>query len=282
MHWLLLLLALLTFGTSAEAAKIRIIVESPGGLQQKVYLSRPVDLAADRPVVFVVHGSAQSAREVLDQWQDLAIEHQFLLVAPEFEGRQFPGSTDYSLGNLFDDEHRLRPAKDRYFAMIEPIFDEVRRRYGMTSRRYSIYGASAGAQFVQRFLYFVPEARVFRAVAADADWYTMPVLDIRYPFGLFGTPVGDDQLARALQSPLTILLSGQEDNSMAGAPGVTAEVLAQGPDRLARGGAFFETAQIAAAQAGVPLGWRSVALPAGTDTSGPGMAEAATPYLLSP
>ena len=45
-------------------------------------------------------------------------------------------------------------------------FVTVKAATGNRSERYHLYGHSAGAQFVHRFLYFMPDARVAKAVAA--------------------------------------------------------------------------------------------------------------------
>ncbi len=58
----LLLLLCLSPGT-VEAAKIRIKVDSPAGIEQNIYLTRPVHLAGDRPVVFVMHGVGRNSEE---------------------------------------------------------------------------------------------------------------------------------------------------------------------------------------------------------------------------
>jgi hypothetical protein len=279
---LLLLPVLLAIASAAEAAKIRITVETPGGLQQNVYLTRPLGLAPERPVVFVFGGVGQSASEVRDRWHDLAVERDFLLVVPEFKGWQFPESGDYSLGNLFDAAGRLRPEREWFFTMIEPIFDDVRRRYGMTTDGYAMYGDAAGARFVQRCLYFIPKVRLTRAVAATADWYTMPSFDAHFPYGLSGTAVSPDQLVQALQSTLTILLDEPGAGEEHASPEPTAEILAQGPDGPARGQAFQAAAQVAAEAAGVTLGWQLVTVPGTTDPVGVRMAKAAIPYLLEP
>ena len=47
----------------AGAAKVRILVESPTGLQQKVYMTRPAGLTAERPIVLVMHGMRRNADE---------------------------------------------------------------------------------------------------------------------------------------------------------------------------------------------------------------------------
>ena len=276
---LLVLLILLLPSADAEAAKIRIRVETPGGIQQNVFLSRPVHLAPDRPVVFVLHGVGRNAGEYRDQWHELALEHDFLLVVPEFSERLYPGAQSYNLGNVFDPEGRVRPESEWSFSAIEAVFEEVRRRFGMTARSYAIYGHSAGAQFLHRFLFHVPNARVTRAVAASADWYTMPVFNVAYPYGLRGSVVGSPDLAAALQLPLTVLLGEPAEDPQHPGLNHTPEALAQGPHRLARGQAFFSAASDAATALGVPFGWQLLMVPgAGHDNRL--LAPAAIPTLL--
>ena len=92
------------------------------------------------------------------------------------------------------------------YSAIEPLFQDAIRRYGMVTTGYSLYGHSAGSQFVHRFLFHVPDAHVVRAVAANAGWYTMPDLQVEWPYGLRGSRVDSDKLASALNTPLTVLL----------------------------------------------------------------------------
>jgi poly(3-hydroxybutyrate) depolymerase len=274
----LLLLLCLSPGT-VEAAKIRIKVDSPAGIEQNIYLTRPVHLAGDRPVVFVMHGVGRNAEEYRDQWHELAIEHDFLLVVPEFSKRQFPGSGAYNLGNVFDAAGKVRPVAEWSFSAIEPIFDEVRRRFGMTTKAYAIYGHSAGAQFVHRFLYHVPNARVTRAVLANAGWYTMPVYNVAYPYGLRNSVVSSADLASVLRMPVTVLLGEQDIDPQHPSLNREPEALLQGPHRFARGQAFFDAAADASARLGVPFGWLMLTVP-GADHDNRTMAPAAIPWLL--
>ncbi|MGK2927717.1 MAG: hypothetical protein ACSLE2_19045 [Lysobacterales bacterium] len=277
---ILLLTALLSLpAADATAAKVLIRVQSPGGVEQKVHLARPVGLAADRPIVFVMHGVQRNADEYRDQWYDLAEEHGFLVVVPEFSDDDFPGAEGYNYGNVYDETGAIRPRSTWAFEAIEPIFDDVRRRYGMTAEGYSIYGHSAGSQFVHRFLMHVPEARVARVVAANAGWYTMPDFSIDFPYGLRGSAVGREELGRALQLPVTVLLGDADTDPQHPSLRRTPEALAQGAHRFARGQAFFATARVAAADLQVPFGWRLATVP-GADHDNIKMAPAAVPYLL--
>ena len=226
-----------------------------------------------------MHGMQRNADEYRDQWYALAEEHDFLLVVPEFDERDFAGARGYNLGHVYGPKGGARDPSRWAFSAIEPIFDEVRRRYGMTAQGYAIYGHSAGAQFVHRFLLHVPDARVSRAVSANAGWYTMPDLAVDFPYGVRGSVVGRDRLRQALQLPLVVLLgqddTDPEDPDLRRTPGA----LAQGPHRLARGQAFFGAGQVAAQQLGVPYAWRLETVP-GADHDNRKMAPAAIPYLL--
>jgi poly(3-hydroxybutyrate) depolymerase/endonuclease/exonuclease/phosphatase family metal-dependent hydrolase len=257
-------LAVILFGPwcqAAQAAKIQFRFENPAGPAIDVYVTRPVGLAADRPVVFVMHGMERNAGDFRDQWHELANEHGFLLVAPEFSDADFAGPEGYDFGNVFDAAGNAQPRDNWSFAAIEPLFDEIRRRYGMTTERYAIYGHSAGAQFVHRFICHVPEARISQAVIANAGWYMMPDQDTAYPYGFRDSVIGARQLEVALQLPVTILLGEADTDPDDPDLRRTPEALEQGEHRLARGQRYFDAAQAAAELLGVPLNWKLQTVP---------------------
>ena len=277
---ILFLVLALTWAEAAPAAKILIKVDALDGPPIRVFITRPLHLEKDRPIVFVMHGVNRNAGDYRDQWHELAKEHEFLLVVPEFSDRNFPGPESYNLGNVIDRDDNIVSKSRWSFSAIEPIFDEVRRRYGMTTQRYSIYGHSAGSQFVHRFIFHVPEARVSQIVSANAGWYMMPDYGRDFPYGLRRSAVTRDNLAAALQLPVTILL-GEEDNdpdhpNLRRRP----EAMEQGAHRLERGYSFFEAAGAYAQQKNIPFNWQLVTVP-GADHDNSLMAPAAIPYLLA-
>ena len=275
---IVLLHGLLLVAPEAHAEKDQFVHVTPGGVEQPVFVGFPNDIGRDHPVVFVMHGVRRNADEYRDQWLELAERHGFLLVVPEFSDAAFPGAAGYNLGNVYDEEGTIRPRADWAFAAIDPLFDAVRTRYRVTAEHYSIYGHSAGAQFVHRFLMHVPEARVARAVAANAGWYTMPDFNVALPYGLQGSAVSEGDLNRALRQPLTILLGEADTDPDDPNLRRTDEAMEQGPHRLYRGRAFYEAALIAAGQAGVALNWNLVTVPeVGHDNAR--MAPAAVPFL---
>ena len=164
---ILLVLALALTGRAAPAA-----ASAPrdnfdftqAGHHVKVWYHAPAGLGADAPVVFVMHGVGRNGEDYRNNWTAAADAHRFLLVVPEFSKAEFPGDDGYNYGNTVDKIGAPLPREPWSFNMIEPIFDAVRTRLGSRRANYLIFGHSAGAQFVQRLLYFVPQARVARAV----------------------------------------------------------------------------------------------------------------------
>ena len=279
--WRILILAAIFYSLtgSAHAAKIRFKLQSPNGSTMSVYVSRPTGLAPDRPVVFVLHGVNRNANEVRDQWHELVLEHDFLLVVPEFSRADFAGSEGYDLGNVFGRDGKQRPPADWSYSVIEAIFDDLKQRYGMTARTYSIYGHAAGAQFVHRFIFHVPQARVSQAVVANAGWYMMPDFNTDYPYGLNGSVVSGENMKKALQRTLTVLLGDQDTDPAHFSLRRTPEAMAQGDHRLARGVTFYEAGRQAALRLNVPFKWR-ISYGPGADHDEHLMVPAAIPFLL--
>ncbi len=243
-----------------------------------VYYQLPDAVTADTPVIFVMHGVNRDADRYRDEWAALARKHRFIAVVPQFANADFPGSLGYNTGYFTENDGRPRPRERWSFAAIEPLFDEVRTRFGTRAARYSIYGHSAGAQFVHRYVLFMPEARLARAVAANAGWYTMPDRSIGFPYGLGDTPVSDRDLAAALGKPLTVLLGTADTDRADTDLRKTPEADAQGPHRYARGQTFFARGQAAATKSGAPFGWTLERVP-GIAHSNAGMAEAAAALI---
>lgn len=263
---------------SAPGEAGRFVFSGWDGPPLPVFYQLPERVTADMRIVFVMHGVNRDADRYRDEWAALARQHGFIVVCPQFSATDFPGALGYNTGYFTEADGTARPRSQWSFAAIEPLFDDVRRRFGTGAERYSIYGHSAGAQFVHRYVLFMPEARLDTAIAANAGWYTMPDRNIAFPYGLAETPVGEAALGAALGKPLTVLL-GTADTDRADADlRKTPEADAQGPHRYARGQAFFARGEAAAAASGVAFGWRLQRVP-GIAHRNAGMAAAAAALI---
>jgi poly(3-hydroxybutyrate) depolymerase len=226
-----------------------------------VWYYLPQNARADTPVLIVMHGVHRSARRHRDDWTPLAQKYGFLLVVPEFSEAAFPGSAGYAQGGMVDAQGHPVPRAQWTFNFIEPIFDTVKAATGNQSERYFLYGHSAGSQFVHRFLYFEPEARVAGAVSANAGWWTMPDPGIAFPYGLRGSGVDDAALKTMLQRPLIVLLGTADTDPADENLRKTPQAEAQGPNRLVRGHTFFDSGKHRAEALHVPFGWQLATAP---------------------
>ncbi|MCG8481875.1 MAG: hypothetical protein MJA31_01055, partial [Clostridia bacterium] len=205
----------------------------------KLWYYTPVDNPKDLPILFVMHGTKREGERYMDNLIEFADQYQFIIIAPEFSKAKYPGSAGYNLGNMFDDEG-VAISEDKWsFSIIEPIFDFVVSKINGNQKNYDMFGHSAGAQFVHRFLVFKKDTRVNRLVSANAGWYTLPDFQIDFPYGLKGTEAGQSKLERALQKSMTILL-GEEDIKRDKYLRITEEADMQGLHRLERGQYYYQ------------------------------------------
>ncbi len=230
----------------------------------------PDNATPGTPILIVMHGVKRDADRYRDEWAPHAKEYGFVVAAPEFSQKDFPGDDGYTLG---------KKKAGSSFSFIEPVFAAVKKATGNTSGRYYLYGHSAGAQFVHRFLYFTPEAHVIRAVAANAGWWTMPDNSIDFPYGLRGSQLDATDLKSMLQSPLVVLLGTADTDPNHPNLRRTAQAMAQGPHRFARGHTFFASGQRAAKELGIPLAWQLGTAP-GIDHNDAGMSGYAVHWLF--
>lgn len=246
---------------------------------------RPGSYNAESPILFVMHGNSRTAENYRDVWVDVAEKHNALLLVPHFSREKgFPTSGHYNLGNMFkfgDDDELLsaNPESDWSYSLIDPIFDFVVGKMGNKSKAYFIYGHSAGSQFVHRFLFFKPHSKVLKAVCANAGWYTMPDLNVEFPYGLGGTNYSPAKLSRFLERDIIILLGDKDVDTNHRSLRRTPQAMKQGPHRYARGRNFFGICGLKAQSLGIPFSWKLQEVP-GAAHSNAAMAPAAGKLLF--
>lgn len=223
---------------------------------QSVYYHRPANWHSGGRIVMVLHGVDRDVSTYRDDWIAQSEQYGFLLVCPEFSRSKFPGEW-YAQGGL----RRTQDRAMHSFAVPDRVFADACRRFGATASRYSVYGHSAGSQFLHRMLLLAPSALVDRTIAANAGFYTLPVFDTPFPYGLKGTDVPDEQVARFLTWPLVLLLGEADTNPAHRTILRNAEADKQGIHRFARGMHFLEVGRREAAQRGLTLGWRVSTVP---------------------
>lgn len=249
--------------------------------QMTVYTYLPKDLPArSARIVFVLHGVSKNARGYRDAWIESADRYGLLVIAPLFDREQW-GRGGYSYASVRGPDGKPRDPSLWSFSVVEHLFDAVKAATGNTSPRYFLYGHSEGGQFVHRLVLLLPEARYSRAVAANSGWYTMPAPGTRYPYGLGGTPVTRESLAKSLGRDVVILLGELDRDPGHAQLRRTPEAMAQGANRYERGEAFFREARARSAEIGAPFSWRIQGVP-GAAHQNSKMSRAAAAVLMEP
>lgn len=282
--WIALAGVLLVPAPAALAAiavpegKGEIVFRDPRGpspREMKAFTYRPSRCDVRCPIQFVLHGVSRNASGYRDYWSDAAERHGFVVVAPLFTREDWRGAAAYNRGAVDASDDRSHWA----FAVIERLFDEI----ADGRKEYRLFGHSAGAQFVHRFIYFVPDNRASVAVAANAGWYTLPEwrkdkAAHPWPHSLAGAKVGEPEAKRALGQRLLVLLGDADTDPSAPdldrAPGSAA----QGAHRLDRGRYFHRSAASLAREHGIDFRW-DIAIVPGVAHSGAIMSAAAAERL---
>jgi poly(3-hydroxybutyrate) depolymerase len=243
-----------------------------------IWTYRPKEMASHAPVLFVMHGVQRDGERYRNEWRPYAEGEKALLLVPEFSAASFPGSAGYSAAKpgvrSADDD--LTPAA---YSALEKIFDRAIKLAGVNAQNYRLYGHSAGAQFVHRFIMFNPTARVKIAVAANAGWYMMPDFDVRFPYGLKGSGINAAKLKQSFAQKLILLLGEKDDDPEHPSLNRGAGPMRQGRHRFERGQNFFRAAQHGAEKLNVGLHWELSIVP-GADHDNAKMAPAVAPLLL--
>ena len=251
------------------------------GAPLNIYAVEPEDAAPDAPVIIVMHGVLRNADEYLDNWRKLAGELGVRVYAPEFDDERFPGASGYNYGGLGLDGPGA-------FDAIEPLYIYIRDNRlaapqsadAAADGGYILFGHSAGAQFVHRFICFAETPNMRLAIAANAGWYTLPEGAYDWPYSLEGAPEEPCNLRDWFAKPLLVMLGDQDNDPQYYNLRKTEEAAAQGPHRLARGLNFLRLARDISEARDIEIAWR-FEIVEGVGHDNLGMAKAAALLIVA-
>lgn len=158
--------------------------DSPGNPVTRVYLIAPATMNADSKMMVLMHASMRE-NHYCNYWQKWAARYNTLLICPEFTQKNWPDSLAYQRGYVFEDEENtiLRPESKWSYTVLDQVQKYARNGFALKDEYYDIWGHSGGSQFIQRFMFFKPAAKIRLAMAANSGWYMMPSMNIDYACG---------------------------------------------------------------------------------------------------
>lgn len=231
------------------------------GQKMRVFYHIPDGENVEMPFLFVMHGVLRNANTYRDNWIDLSNKYNFIVLVPEFTQELFPKSRSYNYGNMFDIEFFPVSKELWTFSLIDPIFDYVVQEIGSNQENYDLFGHSAGSQFAHRYFLFMGQTKANRIIASNAGTYTMLDESIEFPYGLKDTDISSEEIKRLLQNKLIIHLGEEDTDPNHKYLNVSAQAMAQGPNRFERGKNFFNRAKKTASDLGVHFGWELRTVP---------------------
>ena len=202
------------------------------------YLPTSVD-RTNAPILFIFPGMNRNADDYLETWIPLAEQYSIMVFSFEFSDYYYPNSTSYQLGYVRDFNNNFTNEDIWTFSLIEPVFDRIKNDLDYIGNQYNMFGHSAGAQFVHRYVQFKPNSRINKAVSANAGWYTLPDTIISFPYGLKGTSINSNDLESSFLKNLEIHLGQNDNNPNDPFLNTTDGANLQGNHRLSRGQYFI-------------------------------------------
>ncbi len=265
----LLPLFFVVFSCNSASEKIIEQVEPPWGYVFDDWQGSPIDVITyippnatkNTPLLIVVPGASRDAQRFHASWLDLAKKNHFSVLTIGAKKSFFPDEYSYNAGGVITPSGELVDESKWLFTVIEHLFIDFKKRYGFTTKKFYLFGHSAGGGFVHRYLLFNPRAPIIKAVAANPAFVTLPDSDIRYPFGIKNAPISDKNIKSWVNMDLAIILGeddlGPRTKPLSNGP----DARAQGPNCLARGKLLYNETKRKAEELKANFMWELITVP---------------------
>jgi hypothetical protein len=244
-----------------------------------VWIVLPTGYSSSSKFIMAMCGINRDASGIASYWVSFANTNNYVIVAPEFNSTNW-SSDAYILGNMFtgSDGTGTLNAKTRWsFNIVEQMHKELYVNCGLSDSTYEMWGHSAGAQFVHRLAFFLPDNLITRYIAGNAGWYTCPDLTVTFPWGAYNTQLNlaQSDLVTYTNRKL-VIMRGTADTVRDAALNTDAQSDAQGLNRYTRAAYFYNSGKTVNSS----LSWKMV------DVQGVGhddqkMAVAGGKYILA-
>jgi hypothetical protein len=226
------------------------------GSAMRVFYYKPKGFAADRPILFFMHGADRKAEHIPKIAAETLKKFNILLILPEFSERLFPSVESYQYGNV-----RTKPRELWSFYVNDRIFRFVKQITGTRQQKYYIWGNSAGAQFVHRQILVGAHEFIEKAFASNAGVYTLPTNGHDpYPYSINGLGLTNKDLKMIFLLDFFVLL-GEEDVVQDAYFLKSKTAMKQGINRFQRGRFFYATAGREASKRELEFNWKLITFP---------------------
>ena len=244
------MLSLSTFGSNLEKFTFDNWTKPDLG----IFYHLPETVDENTKILFIIHGNSRNADDYLKVWRKLTEGENVALFAPQFTRNSF---ISFNTLQMSTSNGVIRSDKNLYLNnSIDTLFEFIKSKFNLKANSYDIYGHSAGAQFVHRYLLMSKDPKVNIAVAANAGWYTF-LNGANFPYGVKNPPIilSDSNVKEFLGTNLHILIGSNDidvDSSINKSDGAQK----QGLNRLQRAKNFFDYTSLIVEQNDLTFNWK--------------------------
>ena len=249
------MLSLSTFGSNLE----KFTFDSWTKPDLGIFYHLPETVDENTKILFIIHGNSRNADDYLKVWRKLTEGENVALFAPHFKRNSF---ISFNTLQMSTSNGVIRSDKNLYLNnSIDTLFEFIKSKFNLKANSYDIYGHSAGAQFVHRYLLMSKDPKVNIAVAANAGWYTF-LNGANFPYGVKNPPIilSDSNVKVFLGTNLHILIGSNDidvDSSINKSDGAQK----QGLNRLQRAKNFFDYTSLIVEQNDLNFNWKYQLVP---------------------
>lgn len=219
------------------------------------------------PVLYSMHGAERSGKIQRDAWKYFAEAYGFIVLAPQYS-KEYYLENDYQFAGIYESKNSpiIRDKANWTFNSIEAIFDFFKHETENKSQKYSIFGHSAGAQFIHRSLLAFPEARINTAVIANPGTWTFLLkegikghdnITYGWPYSIKDTPFTEKGILESFFKKNIYVQIGTADTDLSG-PNVPSDApsIAQGIHRYERAINFYNHSENLALNQGLDFNFK--------------------------
>ncbi|WJG10346.1 alpha/beta hydrolase [Aliiglaciecola sp. LCG003] len=239
-----------------DNVKGKYIFSKWDGGKVSVNFTVPPTANADTPILLVVPGAKRNADNYRDQWHQLALKHNFIVLAIGCSLKTCQSEYEYNMGGIFDHTGRKQGENRQFFSVPELVFNDFVEAFHSQQKTFALYGHSAGGGFVHLYMLTRPNAPVSRAVSANAAFFTFPDEQITFPFGLKSSTFNSKNVEDWLQTPLIFMLADQDIGPRTKPLSNSQRAREQGLSVFSRGLSFYSAAINTAAQKNIKPTWK--------------------------
>ena len=219
-----------------------------------IFYHLPEAIDENTKILFIIHGNTRNADDYLEVWKKLTNGKNVALFAPHFKRSSF---ISFNTLQMSTSNGIIRADTSLYLNnSIDILFELIKSKFNLKPDNYDIYGHSAGAQFVHRYLLMSEDPKVNTAVAANAGWYTF-LNGANFPYGVKSPPVmlSDSNVRNFLSIDLHILI-GSNDIDVNSSLNKSVGAQNQGLNRLQRAKNFFDYTELIVEQNDLEFNWK--------------------------